>query len=87
MDEEAEQKKTLYDKINNIEYTRGKLLGTGGFAKCFEVISHEDGLIYAAKVIPKKSINEKRQRYKLLVEIKIHRSLKHQHIVEFIEAF
>lgn len=35
MDEEAEQKKTLRDKINNVEYTRGKLLGTGGFAKCF----------------------------------------------------
>ena len=74
----------LKDKINNIEYARGKLLGTGGFAKCFEVISQNDGRIYAAKVIPKKAINEKRQRYKLLVEIKIHKSLKHQHIVEFM---
>ena len=51
------------------------------------MISQNDGQIFAAKVIPKKSINEKRQRYKLLVEIKIHRSLKHQYIVEFIEAF
>lgn len=78
------EKRTLKDKINNIEYIKGKLLGTGGFAKCFEVINQEDQKIYAAKVIPKKSINEKRQRYKLLVEIKIHRSLKHKHIVEFL---
>lgn len=33
------EKRTLKDKINNIEYIKGKLLGTGGFAKCFEVIN------------------------------------------------
>ena len=87
MDDEPDQKKTIKDKLNNIIYVKGKLLGTGGFAKCFEVISQQDGKIYAAKVIPKKSINEKRQRYKLLVEIKIHRQLKHKHIVEFRQAF
>lgn len=54
---EQEQKKILKDKNNNIEYIRGKLLGTGGFAKCFEVINQENQQIYAAKVIPKKSIN------------------------------
>lgn len=36
---EQEQKKILKNKNNNIEYIRGKLLGTGGFAKCFEVIN------------------------------------------------
>ncbi len=71
----------MRDKINNINYVKGKLLGTGGFAKCYEAISQEDGHLYAAKVIPKKSINEKRQRYKLLIEIKIHKNLKHKHIV------
>lgn len=45
------------DKIKNIVYTKGKLLGTGGFAKCYEAVSSEDGKLYAAKVIPKKSIN------------------------------
>ena len=83
-EQEQEGRKILKDKNNNIEYIRGKLLGTGGFAKCFEVINQDNQEIYAAKVIPKKSINEKRQRFKLLVEIKIHRSLKHKHIVEFI---
>lgn len=55
------------DKTKNISYIKGKLLGTGGFAKCYEAISCEDGRLYAAKVIPKKSINDKRQRYKLLI--------------------
>ena len=41
-EEEQQQKKILKDKVNNIEYSRGKLLGTGGFAKCFEVISQND---------------------------------------------
>ena len=63
------------------------MLGSGGFAKCYEAFSEEDGKVYAAKVIPKKSINEKRQRYKLLIEIKIHRSLDHNYIVGFKDAF
>jgi cell cycle serine/threonine-protein kinase CDC5/MSD2 len=47
----------------------------------------EDRRIYAAKVIPKKSINEKRQRYKLLLEIKLHKSLAHDGIVGFRNVF
>ena len=82
-----ENRRVFRDKVRGITYTKGKLLGTGGFAKCYEAVNNTDGKLYAAKVIPKKSINEKRQRYKLLIEIKIHKSLKHKHIVEFIDAF
>jgi serine/threonine protein kinase len=45
------------DKNKNIGYVKGKLLGTGGFAKCYEAVCSTDGKLYAAKVIPKKSIN------------------------------
>lgn len=62
-----ENKRVFRDKVRNIAYTKGKLLGTGGFAKCYEAVSNQDGRLYAAKVIPKKSINDKRQRYKLLI--------------------
>lgn len=55
--ENNENRKIFRDKIKNISYVKGKLLGTGGFAKCYEAVSSEDGLLYAAKVIPKKSIN------------------------------
>ncbi len=41
----------------------------------------------AVKIIPKKNVKDKRQRYKLLVEIKIHQGLKHENIVEFERAF
>ena len=61
------EEKVLTDKNGEKRYVRGKLLGTGGFAKCFEVRSLSDQQIYAAKVIPKKEINEKRKRYKLLL--------------------
>ena len=30
-----ENKRVFRDKIRNISYTKGKLLGTGGFAKCY----------------------------------------------------
>lgn len=47
----------LRDREGNKKYVRRKLIGTGGFAKCFEVESIEDRKIYAAKVISKKSIS------------------------------
>lgn len=77
----------LMDKNGEKRYVRGKLLGSGGFAKCFEARCLAEGGIYALKVIPKKEINEKRKRYKLMLEIKLHRSLKHQNIVGFKDVF
>ena len=35
------------------EYARGKMLGKGGFAKCFEFTNQETKKISAAKIIPK----------------------------------
>jgi serine/threonine protein kinase len=55
--ENNENRRVFRDKVKNICYTKGKLLGTGGFAKCYEAVSSEDSKLYAAKVIPKKSIN------------------------------
>jgi polo-like kinase 1 len=77
----------LTDKTGQKRYARGKLLGTGGFAKCFEAICLADRRTYALKVIPKKEINERRKRYKLMLEIKLHRSLKHKNIVGFRDVF
>lgn len=82
-----EEELYLCDRAGGKKYKRKKLLGTGGFAKCFEVENIETHQTYAAKVIPKKSINEKRQRYKLLLEIKLHKSLVHPGIVGFEDVF
>ena len=44
------------------KYTRGRLLGKGGFAKCYEITNHEDGRIMAAKIIEKSSLKKKRAK-------------------------
>lgn len=67
-------------------YTRGKLLGRGGFAHCYEAIENESGRVYAVKVIEKKALKPKTQA-KLKSEIKIHSSLQHDHIVKFEKFF
>ena len=69
------------------KYTRGKFLGKGGFAKCYEFTNIESQKISAAKIVPKASLQKSRQRAKLLSEIKIHRSLNHQNIVKFEHVF
>lgn len=69
------------------KYSRGKFLGKGGFAKCYEFTSLEDNHQYAAKIVPKASLQKSRQRAKMLSEIKIHRSLTHTNIVKFEHVF
>ena len=62
-------------------YARGKILGKGGFAKCYEITNLENKKLFAAKIIPKNSLTKNRARQKLISEIKIHKSLHHQHVV------
>ena len=69
------------------KYTRGRFLGKGGFAKCYELICQDNKKIFAAKMLPLSDIKTERQRQKLLTEIKIHKSLHHQQIVAFEHFF
>lgn len=69
------------------EYAKGRFLGKGGFAKCYEFKSLEKNQILAAKIIAKSSLRKQRHRQKLLSEIKIHRSLNHKNIVKFNHVF
>jgi len=43
-------------------YIKGKFLGKGGFAKCYEFTSQETGAITAAKVILKASLTKSRAK-------------------------
>jgi polo-like kinase 1 len=68
-------------------YAKGKLLGKGGFAKCYvgtSLITHTN---YAIKLVAKSSLQKARAKQKLQSEIKIHRSLRHQHVVRFERVF
>lgn len=68
-------------------YRRGRLLGKGGFARCFEVTNSATGATYAAKIVEKKSLSKPKTQAKLISEIKIHSSLRHKHIVRFERFF
>ena len=69
------------------KYSKGKFLGKGGFAKCYEFTNLANEKVSAAKIIPKNSLKKSRHRQKLLSEIKIHRSLVHKNIVNFEHVF
>ena len=84
----------IEEKIANImgdpvikRYQKGKFLGKGGFAKCYEFTRIDNNKVMAAKIIPKKSLTKQRHKQKLLSEIKIHRSLNHPHVVKFEHVF
>lgn len=67
------------------QFTCGRLLGEGGFAKCVEVT---DGVhSYALKAVNRASLQKPKNLEKLHSEIAIHRRMKHKHIVNFIRSF
>jgi polo-like kinase 1 len=69
------------------KYNKGRLLGKGGFARCFEFTSQDSKKIYAAKVVAKSSLVKSRAKQKLISEIKIHKALHHTNIVGFEHYF
>ena len=68
-------------------YSKGRFLGKGGFARCYELTNQESRKLLAAKIVPKASLTKSRAKQKLMSEIKIHRSLHHQYIVGFEHFF
>ena len=83
--EEKIQKNTNEFQIK--KYRKIRLLGKGGFARCYEVLDEETNHYSAAKVIPKKNLIKSRAKQKLISEIKIHKSVQHENIVKFEHYF
>uniref|UniRef100_F7GFA9 Serine/threonine-protein kinase PLK n=1 Tax=Monodelphis domestica TaxID=13616 RepID=F7GFA9_MONDO len=85
----------IRDPQSGRTYYRGRLLGKGGFARCYEATDTGSGHIYAVKVIPQSRVAKPHQREKgrsggrktRLREIALHRSLHHRHIVHFSHHF
>ena len=69
------------------KYIKGRLLGKGGFAKCYEFTCADTKKICASKVVTKASLVKSRAKQKLISEIKIHKSLHHPSIVGFEHYF
>ncbi|XP_024073621.1 serine/threonine-protein kinase PLK1 [Terrapene carolina triunguis] len=62
---------------------RGRFLGKGGFAKCYEIAELESQAVFAGKIVPKSLLVKPHQKEKMSMEISIHRSLAHRHVVGF----
>lgn len=77
----------ILDSTTNTTYVRGKVLGKGGFAKCYEMIDLNTNVVYAGKIIPHSRIAKRNQKLKILREVELHKDLKHKHVVEFHSYF
>jgi len=68
-------------------YVRGKMIGKGGFAKCFKFTVQGKNKVVAGKVVDKETLQKAKAKAKLLAEINIHLSLDHPFIVGFDTFF
>jgi len=69
------------------KYERGKFLGKGGFAKCYELRDLSSGEILAGKIVPKSLLVKPHQREKMSQEIVLHKALSHAYVVKLFTYF
>lgn len=77
----------LNDPSAGKRYLRGRFLGKGGFAKCYELTDMDTREIWAGKIVPKTLLAKQHQKDKMAQEIAIHRNVNHKHIVQFHTFF
>ncbi|VDN28860.1 unnamed protein product [Dibothriocephalus latus] len=77
----------ITDVKNRKTYIKGRFLGKGGFARCWELIDKDTHVKYAGKVVCKADLVKPSQKQKMQQEIIIHSSLKHENIVNFHRSF
>uniref|UniRef100_A0A673YQN5 Serine/threonine-protein kinase PLK n=1 Tax=Salmo trutta TaxID=8032 RepID=A0A673YQN5_SALTR len=75
------------DSKTGKSYSKGKLLGKGGFARCYEMTDLSNNKMYAVKVIPQSRVSKPHQRDKITNEIELHKTLHHKHVVKFSHHF
>uniref|UniRef100_A0A7N9B0N3 Serine/threonine-protein kinase PLK n=1 Tax=Mastacembelus armatus TaxID=205130 RepID=A0A7N9B0N3_9TELE len=75
------------DSKTGRSYSKGKLLGKGGFARCYEMTDLSNNKMYAVKVIPQSRVSKPHQRDKIMNEIELHKTLSHKHVVKFSHHF
>ncbi|XP_029474132.1 serine/threonine-protein kinase PLK3 isoform X2 [Rhinatrema bivittatum] len=83
----AEPARFVIDPGTGRVYCKGRFLGKGGFARCYEMTEASSNRTYAVKVIPHSRVSKPYQREKIMNEIELHRSLHHKNIVKFSHHF
>lgn len=65
----AEISRIIVDPTTGRRYCRGKVLGKGGFAKCYEMTDLTNNKVYAAKIIPHSRVSKPHQREKVCMTV------------------
>ncbi|XP_026989034.1 serine/threonine-protein kinase PLK3 isoform X2 [Tachysurus fulvidraco] len=81
------ESQVVMDSKTGRSYSKGKLLGKGGFARCYEMTDLSSNKMYAVKVIPQSRVSKPHQRDKITNEIELHKTLQHKHVVKFSHYF
>ncbi|KAI5187997.1 polo-like kinase 1 [Nematocida homosporus] len=77
----------ILDRDTSKSYVITDILGQGGFAQCYSVLSIPNNHEFAAKIIKKSELVRPKNKQKLLSEIKIHLSVNHKNIVKLHTYF
>ncbi|XP_023323849.1 serine/threonine-protein kinase PLK1 isoform X1 [Eurytemora carolleeae] len=77
----------ITDPSTKRTYERGKFLGKGGFAKCYELKDKATGEIVAGKIVPKSMLTKAHQKEKMAQEIRLHKIVRHSYIVKLFSYF
>ncbi|CAL8123801.1 unnamed protein product [Orchesella dallaii] len=74
---------------SEVKYIRGRFLGKGGNAKCYEVTQEGSNKALACKIVRKnmRIIGKELLNEQEIPEIRIHRNVKHPNIVDFHSYF
>ena len=99
-DDQKEVPDVIIDAMNNVRYRKGKFLGKGGFARCYEMTREGTTSVVAGKIVSKLMLMRKGQREKvhippivtasclqMMQEIQIQRDLSHPNVVGFYSYF
>lgn len=58
----VELPRIIKDAEKGVSYEKGRFLGKGGFAKCYEFTNQNNKILYAGKVVPKTLLQKSHQK-------------------------
>eukprot|EP00092_Neocalanus_flemingeri_P056089 GFUD01066419.1.p1 GENE.GFUD01066419.1~~GFUD01066419.1.p1 ORF type:complete len:583 (+),score=171.35 GFUD01066419.1:138-1886(+) len=77
----------IVDPNSKRRYERGRFLGKGGFAKCYELKDLATGEVTAGKIVPKSLLTKSHQKEKMSQEIRLHKFVSHNNLVKLYSYF
>jgi len=84
---QAEIPEIIVDPNSKKRYERGRFLGKGGFAKCYELKDLATGEITAGKIVPKSLLTKSHQKEKMSQEIRLHKGVSNAFLVKLYSYF